>query len=126
MPARILLVEDSPTIINLLSMVLRQHGYQVQTANDGLEALSKLSQDSVDLIITDVNMPRMDGFTLITRVRAQKLLAGLPIIVLSTEREDHDQKRGVSAGADLYLTKPVKPQVLVDHVQRLLDSHAIS
>lgn len=126
MPARILLVEDSPTILNLLDMVLRQYGYQIFTAGDGVEALSKLAQDEVDLIITDVNMPRMDGFTLIGRVRAQEHLAKLPIIVLSTEREDHDLERGASAGANLYLTKPVKPQVLVDHVRQLLNSQAIS
>jgi two-component system chemotaxis response regulator CheY len=126
MPAHILLVEDSPTILNLLGMVLRQYGYQIHTAGDGVEALDRLSQDSVDLIITDVNMPRMDGFTFISRVRAQKHLAGLPIIVLSTEREDHDREQGSSAGANLYLTKPVKPQILVEHVRRLLHSKGIS
>jgi two-component system chemotaxis response regulator CheY len=126
MPARILLVEDSPTILNLLGMVLRQYGYQIHTAGDGVEALSKLSQEDVDLIITDVNMPRMDGFTLIDRVRAQERLINIPIIVLSTEREEHDRQRGAEAGANLYLTKPVKPQELVDHVQRLLDKRAVS
>lgn len=126
MPARILLVEDSPTILNLLSMVLRQYGYQIHTAGDGVEALSKLAQESVDLIITDVNMPRMDGFTLISRVRAQQHLAGLPIIVLSTEKEDHDLERGTSVGANLYLTKPVRPEILADHVSRLLNSQGIS
>lgn len=126
MPARILVVEDSPTILNLLGMVLRQYGYQVHTAVDGIEALSKLDQQEVDLIITDVNMPRMDGFTFISRVRAQQSLPDVPIIVLSTEREDRDLERGKSAGANLYLTKPVKPQVLVDHVRQLLDEQAAS
>ncbi|KMY69184.1 chemotaxis protein CheY [Desulfocarbo indianensis] len=124
MSARILLVEDSPTILNLLSMVLRQVGFAVQTANDGLEALDKLSKESVDLIITDVNMPRMDGFTFISRVRSQGVMPKVPIIVLSTEREDHDRLRGRSAGADLYLTKPVQPQTLVDHVRSLLTARA--
>ena len=126
MPARILVVEDSPTILNLLGMVLRQQGFQIHTAGDGVEALEKLSQESVDLIITDVNMPRMDGFTLIRRVRAQQSLANLPIIVLSTEREDRDLEQGAMVGANLYLTKPVKPEVLVEHVQSLLNSQAIS
>jgi two-component system chemotaxis response regulator CheY len=126
MPARILVVEDSPTILNLLGMVLRQYGYQIHTAGDGLEALSKLAQEEVDLIITDVNMPRMDGFTFISRVRAQQNMLNVPIIVLSTEREDHDLERGKSVGANLYLTKPVKPQVLVDHVRQLLDKQAAS
>jgi len=124
MSARILLVEDSPTILNLLSMVLRQFGFAVQTANDGLEALDKLSKENVDLIITDVNMPRMDGFTFINRVRSQGVMPKVPIIVLSTEREDHDRVRGRSAGADLYLTKPVQPQILVDHVRNLLMERA--
>ena len=120
MPPNILLVEDSPTIRNLLRMVLKQQGYSVSTAGDGLEGLEVLARNQVDLVITDVNMPRMDGFTFISRVRSQPAYAKLPIIVLSTESASRDRQEGISLGADLYLTKPVPPQVLVEHVQKLL------
>jgi CheY-like chemotaxis protein len=121
MDAHILVVEDSPTIRNLIAMMLRQCGYQVSGAADGLEALAQIEKDPPDLIITDVNMPRMDGFKLIARLRAQPHFAELPIIVLSTESGSHDRQAGLKAGADLYLTKPVDPGQLTQHVARLLD-----
>ena len=121
MPPNILLVEDSPTIRNLLRLMLKQHGFTVSTAGDGLEGLEVLSRNHIDLVITDVNMPRMDGFTLIARIRAQPAHARLPIIVLSTEGASQDRRKGRDAGADLYLTKPVAPEVLVKHVRELLD-----
>lgn len=120
MPARILLVDDSPTILNMLGIILRQQGFAVNTAGDGMEALKSLAADPVDLMITDVNMPRMDGFTLIARVRAQAEYQNLPIIVLSTENAPNDVESGMKRGADLYLGKPVPPQVLVDNVRKLL------
>ncbi len=121
MGAHILVVEDSPTIRNLIAMMLRQYGYQVSGAADGLEALAQVETSPPDLIITDVNMPRMDGFKLIARLRAQARFAGLPIIVLSTESGTHDRQTGLAAGADLYLTKPVNPGLLAQQVARLLE-----
>ncbi len=120
MPRNILLVEDSPTIRNLLRLMLKQHGFTVSTAGDGLEGLEVLSRTQVDLVITDVNMPRMDGFTFITRIRAQAAHANLPIIVLSTESTSRNRQEGINLGANLYLTKPVPPQVLVEEVEKLL------
>jgi two-component system chemotaxis response regulator CheY len=120
MSARILLVEDSPTILSLLSSMLRQFGFSVNTAGDGVAGLEVLTQKEVDLIITDVNMPRMDGFTFIAKVRAQEALQKIPIIVLSTEKGERDRQEGRGVGANLYLTKPIQPQVLVDHVNKLL------
>jgi two-component system chemotaxis response regulator CheY len=121
---RILVVEDSPTILNLLSLMLRQEGYEVLTARDGLEALEQLDQAAAQLMITDVNMPRMDGFKLIQRVRSRDGGGGLPIIVLSTEREDRDQAQGLQAGADVYLTKPIQPERLLGQVRELLAAGA--
>ncbi|MFH1058756.1 MAG: response regulator [Pseudomonadota bacterium] len=120
MPARILLVDDSPTILNLLSMVLKQYGYEVVAAKDGLEALQKLQQRDIQLVITDVNMPRMDGFTLIATMRSRKELMNLPVIVLSTESGSQDVQAGLGRGANLYLVKPVSPAELVANVRALL------
>jgi two-component system chemotaxis response regulator CheY len=92
----------------------------VLTAKDGLDALAKLGQQGVDLVVTDVNMPRMDGFTLISTIRSQQNSRRIPIIVLSTEASPKDQQAGLSRGADLYLTKPVRPADLVAHVRSLL------
>lgn len=120
MPLSIMLVDDSPTILNLLSLMLRQHGFAVNTANDGLEALEKLYKTKVDLIITDVNMPRMDGFKFIAKLRADNTLPRIPVIVLSTEGDEHDFLKGDKAGADLYLTKPVQTHQLVESINKLL------
>jgi DNA-binding response OmpR family regulator len=123
---RILVVEDSPTILNLLSLMLRQEGFEVVTARDGLEALEQLDQAPAQLVITDVNMPRMDGFKLIREVRRRPGGGRLPIIVVSTEREGHDQSQGLDAGADVYLTKPIQPGALLEHVRELLRPEADS
>lgn len=120
MPARILLVDDSPTVLNLLGLVMRQQGYEVVAAKDGLEALRKLQEQPVDLVITDVNMPHMDGFTLIATLRAHQAWRGLPIIVLSTESSRRDTQVALNHGANLYLSKPVSPTDLVAHVRSLL------
>lgn len=120
MAKRILLVDDSPTILNLLGLVFREQGYEVLQARDGQEALEKLERERVDIIITDVNMPRMDGFALISAVRAQPELANLPIVVLTTESDTRDRLHGLKRGADLYLTKPLGPAELVAQVRALL------
>ena len=120
MPRNILLVEDSPTIRNLLRLMLKQHGFAVSTAGDGLEGLEVLSRRPVDLVITDVNMPRMDGFSFITRIRAQPAYARLPVIVISTERLSSQRREGMNLGVSAYLNKPVSPQVLVKEVEKLL------
>lgn len=120
MAFRVLVVDDSPTIVNMLSLVLRQHGFEALGAGDGQEALSRLKQQAVDLVITDVNMPNMDGFALISAIRANPSWRGLPIIVLTTESAPQDQQAGLRRGADLYVTKPVKPADLMIMVRSLL------
>jgi len=101
--------------------MLKQEGYLVETARDGLEGLDKLSRQPVDLIVTDVNMPRMDGLKFIESVRKQEAYLHLPIIVLSTESDPQDKHEGLRRGANVYLTKPVRPQDLVKHVRQLLE-----
>ncbi|MCB2188682.1 MAG: response regulator [Deltaproteobacteria bacterium] len=120
MAIRILIVDDSPTVVNLLSMMLKRQGFEVATAGDGRDALAFLSKQPADLIITDVNMPNMDGLTLISHIRQQESLKDLPIIVLSTEGAKHDQSEGARRGADVYLVKPVSPEQLVGQVRQLL------
>ncbi len=117
----ILVIDDSKTTRNMVSFMLKKAGYKVMTAEDGLDGLEKLySSEYVDLVIVDVNMPRMDGFSFIKNVRQQESYRDMPIIILSTESEDEDIRTGLKLGANVYLIKPVSTDVLVKNVKMLL------
>ncbi len=117
----ILIVDDSKTIRNLISFVLKKEGFKVTTAEDGLDGLEKLySSDSIDMIISDINMPRMDGYTFMKTVREQEVYNAVPIIVLSTEGNETDIKQAMELGANKYIIKPVKPDVLMAAIRSLV------
>lgn len=121
MKKHILVVDDSKTIRNLVAFVLKGEGFKVSTAEDGLDAIEKLcSLDPVDLIVSDVNMPRMDGFTFIKNIRAQDAYKNVPIVVLSTEGQEKDIQLGMSLGANLYMVKPAQPEKMVRNIKMLL------
>jgi len=121
MPKHILIVDDSKTVRNLVAFIMKKEGFRVTTAEDGLDGLEKLyAADQVDLIVSDVNMPRMDGFTFIKNVREQEAYRDIPIIVLSTEGQDKDIQTGLTLGANLYMVKPAQPEKMVRNVQMLL------
>lgn len=123
MPKHILIVDDSRTVRNLVAFIMKSEGYKVTTAEDGLDGLEKLySCDCVDLIISDINMPRMDGFTFIKTVREQDKYRDIPIAVLSTEGQEKDIQQGISLGANLYMVKPAQPEKMVKNVKMLLGS----
>ncbi|MGB9913626.1 MAG: response regulator, partial [Candidatus Kapaibacteriota bacterium] len=106
MPKTILVAEDSETIRRFIAMALKLAGFEVITAVDGMEALEKLPFHKVDLIVTDLNMPNLDGFELIKTVRENPDLKDLPIIILSSLGKEEDIKRGFEVGANSYLIKP--------------------
>jgi len=116
----ILVIDDSKTIRNLLSYILRSRGYEVERAPDGLVALEMIFTGSFDLVITDINMPRMDGLKLIRSIREEQSYRFLPIIVLTTESKEEDRRLGIKAGANIYLVKPSDPETLVANVNMLL------
>ena len=121
MPKHILIVDDSKTVRNLVAFIMKKEGFKVTTAEDGLDGLEKLySSAAVDLIVSDVNMPRMDGLTFIKTVREQEAYKDIPIVVLSTEGQDKDIKTGLTVGANLYMVKPAQPEKLVRNVKMLL------
>ncbi len=121
MSKHILVVDDSKTIRNLLAFVMKSEGFKVTTAEDGLDGLEKLYNGvAVDLIISDVNMPRMDGFTFIKTLREQDAYQDIPIIVLSTEGQEKDIQAGMSFGANLYMVKPAQPEKMVRNIKMLL------
>ena len=118
--AHILIVDDSKTVRNLVAFILKREGYKVTMAEDGLDGLEKLySADKIDLIISDVNMPRMDGFTFIKNVREQEAYKDTPIMVLSTEGRPQDINHGMMLGANLYMVKPAQPEKMVKNIKML-------
>ena len=121
MSKHILIVDDSKTVRNLVAFILNAEGFKVTTAEDGLDGLEKLyAMESVDLILSDINMPRMDVFTFIAQVREQDIYKDIPIIILSTEGEERDIQKGIQLGANLYMVKPAQPEKMVRNIKMLL------
>ena len=115
----ILTVDDSPSMRMLLRIALTDLGYRVTEAEDGIDALEKLADETPDLLITDINMPNLDGFGLIERVRG-KGERSLPILVLTTESSDEKKQRARSAGATGWIVKPFDPDKLHAAIRRVL------
>lgn len=121
MSKHILIVDDSKTVRNLVAFIMKKEGFKVTMAEDGMDGLEKLySSESVDLIISDINMPRMDGFTFIKNVREQDAYRDLPIIILSTEGQEKDIEAAIHLGASLYMVKPAQPDKMVRNIRMLL------
>ena len=113
MSRKIMTVDDSPTIRQALYTALISGGYDVVEAVDGREALAKLSSDSVHLLITDLNMPHMDGIELIRKVRRDGKNRFLPIIMLTSEAQNEKKMQGRAAGASGWVVKPFTPSQLL-------------
>ncbi len=119
----LLVVEDSPTMRQLIAFALRRlQGCRVVEAVDGVDALKKMATDRVDLVITDINMPMMDGLKLVSHIRSDPRTKKLPIVIVTTEGAEEDRRRGLALGADAYVPKPIQPSDLLKTVTALLDS----
>jgi two-component system chemotaxis sensor kinase CheA len=118
----VLVVEDSLAVRELQRSILEAAGYHVETARDGREAFERLGQDhNIQLVVTDVDMPEMNGFELTEAIRAHPTLAALPVIVVTSRGEEEDRERGIAAGADAYMVKRGFDQnLLLDTVERLV------
>ena len=117
-----LIVEDSPTMRQLLAFTLRRlKDCRIVEAVDGVDALKKLTTERVDLVITDINMPMMDGLKLVTLIRGNARTKTLPIVIVTTEGAEDDRKRGLALGANAYVPKPIQPSVLLKTVAELLE-----
>lgn len=117
---KILLVDDEPDILEILSYPLKNEGFQVYTASNGLEAIKLAKDIQPHLIILDVMMPEMDGIEACEIIRKDKKISNTLITFLSARGEDYSKIAGFNAGADDYITKPIKPKVLVSKVKSLL------
>jgi two-component system chemotaxis response regulator CheY len=118
---RILIVEDSPTMRQLLVFALRRlKDVDIVEAQDGMDGLRKVSSDHFDLALIDINMPVMDGLKLISLIRGEDSLCGIPIVVITTEGAKEDRERALSLGANEYLTKPIQANHVLTIVKSLM------
>lgn len=118
----IMIVDDSASIRQVVSMTLKGAGFDVITANDGKDALTKLQGMSsrINLLITDVNMPNMDGITLVREAKKLPALKFMPMMMLTTEASDAKKQEGRAAGAKAWLVKPFQPPMLLTAVSKLI------
>jgi two-component system chemotaxis response regulator CheY len=119
---RFLVVEDSPTMRQLISFSLKRFkGCKIVEAVDGVDALKKLQTEEVDMILTDINMPVMDGLKLVSLVRQNPKTKEMPIIIITTEGAQEDRDRGLALGANAYISKPIQSSHLLKIIADVLD-----
>ncbi|WP_448204527.1 response regulator [Azospirillum sp. sgz302134] len=116
---KVLTVDDSRTMRDMVAFTLKGAGYEVVEAGDGQQALNVIGTNKVDLVITDLNMPVMDGLTLIRRLRATPAHRTLPILMLTTEADEKKKAEGRAVGATGWIVKPFNPEKLISVVQKV-------
>jgi len=120
-PYTVLVVDDSAELLDAVTFALRTlGGFQVETAADGAEGLQKAVELQPDCMVIDVMMPELNGFQLVRALRGDPATASIPLVILSALVQESDHARGMYAGADQYLTKPTKPQDLVEAIRRAI------
>ena len=119
MPKTILTADDSASVRQMVGFTLREAGYDVVEAVDGLDALDKLNGSTVNMLITDLNMPNLDGIELIRQMRAQPQFKFMPIIMLTTESQDSKKQEGRAAGATGWIVKPFNSDKLLGIVKKV-------
>jgi DNA-binding response OmpR family regulator len=125
MSARILVIEDDPMIQKLERLRLEEEQYEVFTTADPEEGLDIIGRGGIDLVVLDLNLPKMDGFDVITRLREQEISDGIPVILVSGRDDHQDRIRGLSLGAVEFIGKPFQVQDLLSKVKEvLISSHA--
>ena len=120
MSKTIMTVDDSSSVRQMVGLTLKGAGYQVVEAEDGKDALAKVGGATIDMVVTDLNMPNMDGITLIKELRKLPAFKFIPIIMLTTESQATRKQEGKSAGATGWIVKPFKPEQLLGVVKKVL------
>jgi DNA-binding response OmpR family regulator len=121
MAKRVLVVDDEPNIVMSLEFLMRRAGFDVAVARNGREALDALEGSPPDLLLLDVMMPEFDGYEVCERIRARPEWSGTKIVMLTARGREVERERGLSLGADAYVTKPFSTRDLVEQVKRMLD-----
>jgi two-component system chemotaxis response regulator CheY len=117
---RILVVDDDKTTRKMLYLILKTKGYDVVTAENGMDGLQKLGLEQINLILTDMNMPYMDGIEFTKQVRANPDFSDIPIVMLTTEADEEEKQRAYKAGVDDYLVKPATAEQIVDSMKKIM------
>ena len=120
MAKTVLTVDDSPSVRQVLGTLLKSAGYDVHEAGDGQDALAKLTGQKIHLIISDVNMPRLDGIGFVKAVKQLPAYKFTPIIMLTTESQEQKKREGQAAGAKAWVVKPFKPEQMLSAVEKLV------
>jgi len=120
MEKSVLIVDDCDTTRKLLSYIIRERGFKIIGASNGIEALELLATNPVDIVLTDLNMPQMDGYELSRNLRGQAEYKDLPIVMITTEASEADKQLGIDAGVNTYLSKPISPQRLLYEIEKLV------
>ena len=120
MAKTIMTVDDSSSVRQMVGLTLKGAGYQVIEAVDGKDALAKVTGATIDMVVTDLNMPNMDGITLITELRKLPAFKFIPIIMLTTESQADRKQAGKEAGATGWIVKPFKPEQLLGVIKKVL------
>ncbi|GGY52385.1 response regulator [Pseudoduganella albidiflava] len=120
MAKTIMVVDDSASIRQVVGIALRQAGYDVIEGSDGVDALAKLTGQKVNLIISDVNMPNMDGISFVRELKTRPAYKFTPVMMLTTESQQEKKAQGQAAGARAWMVKPFKPEALLAAVQKLV------
>jgi len=120
MAKKILCIEDSPATQKFISFTLKYKGYEVVTANDGVEGMEKVSNDTFDLIILDIMMPRMNGLEVLKEVKENPEFAKTPVIMLTSEKGEADRQAAMDLGASNFLNKPFQPPELLGAVAKII------
>lgn len=117
---KILVVDDDKTTRKILGLYLKSKGYEVVFAENGIDAMEQLGRENVNLVMTDLNMPYMDGLELIKTIRAEARVKHIPILMVTTEADDEEKKKAYHAGANGYLVKPVTANMVSENIKEIL------
>ncbi len=117
---KILIVDDDSTTRKLLGLYLKAKGYEVAFAENGLQGIEKLGMENPNLIISDLNMPYMDGIEFVKSVRSGPVQADIPILMVTTEADPEERERALSVGVNGYLVKPVTAEVVIQNIRHIL------
>lgn len=120
-----MIVDDSSSMRQMVAFTLKEAGFSVQEGTNGLEALQRLEGEQVDLVITDINMPVMDGISLVRALRERESYRFTPILILTTERSEEMKQKGKEAGATGWIVKPFNPEQLQQVLRRVLRSPSV-
>lgn len=118
--AKVLIVEDSLTQRELIAQLLKANGLEVSTAADGIEAMEKIKNNPPDVVILDIILPKMNGYEICRKIKADAKTQNLAVVMCSAKKEEFDRYWGMKQGADAYIAKPFHPQELVGTIKQLL------